>query len=131
MCSQHSNTSPHKAQQTVPLFESHLTSPQLTSLTHTTPHLTTPHLTPRTTPHLIHELFHPPQPWRSFKPDGVILFSDILTPLPGIGVSFEIDDNKGPLLDDPIRSADQVRSWVQTRARTLFCTCVLVPKEVC
>lgn len=50
------------------------------------------------------------QPWRSFKPDGVILFSDILTPLPGIGVSFEIDDNKGPLLDDPIRSADQVRT---------------------
>lgn len=49
------------------------------------------------------------QPWRSFKPDGVILFSDILTPLPGIGVSFEIDDNKGPLLDDPIRTADQVR----------------------
>ena len=48
------------------------------------------------------------QPWRSFRPDGVILFSDILTPLPGIGVSFEIDDNKGPLLDDPIRSADQV-----------------------
>ena len=40
----------------------------------------------------------------------MILFSDILTPLPGIGVSFEIDDNKGPLLDDPIRSADQVRT---------------------
>jgi uroporphyrinogen decarboxylase len=54
-------------------------------------------------------LLPPSQPWRSFKPDGVILFSDILTPLPGIGVSFEIDDNKGPLLDDPIRSADQVR----------------------
>ena len=26
------------------------------------------------------------QPWHSFRPDGVILFSDILTPLPGIGV---------------------------------------------
>ena len=26
------------------------------------------------------------QPWNSFRPDGVILFSDILTPLPGIGV---------------------------------------------
>lgn len=39
----------------------------------------------------------------------MILFSDILTPLPGVGVSFEIDDNKGPLLDDPIRSAEQVR----------------------
>eukprot|EP00879_Flechtneria_rotunda_P000868 GHRR01000995.1.p1 GENE.GHRR01000995.1~~GHRR01000995.1.p1 ORF type:complete len:400 (+),score=178.35 GHRR01000995.1:293-1492(+) len=49
------------------------------------------------------------QPWRSFKPDGVILFSDILTPLPGIGVPFEIDDNKGPLLDNPIRSKDQLK----------------------
>lgn len=59
------------------------------------------------------------QPWRSFKPDGVILFSDILTPLPGIGVSFEIDDNKGPLLDDPIRSADQVcAGWGAVGAAT-------------
>uniref|UniRef100_A0A383V4C4 Uroporphyrinogen decarboxylase n=1 Tax=Tetradesmus obliquus TaxID=3088 RepID=A0A383V4C4_TETOB len=49
------------------------------------------------------------QPFRSFKPDGVILFSDILTPLPGIGVPFEIDDNKGPLLDNPIRSKEQLK----------------------
>eukprot|EP00878_Enallax_costatus_P001132 GHUV01001269.1.p1 GENE.GHUV01001269.1~~GHUV01001269.1.p1 ORF type:complete len:391 (+),score=104.93 GHUV01001269.1:253-1425(+) len=49
------------------------------------------------------------QPWRSFKPDGVILFSDILTPLPGIGVPFEIDDNKGPLLDNTIRSREQLK----------------------
>lgn len=26
------------------------------------------------------------QPFRAFAPDGVILFSDILTPLPGIGI---------------------------------------------
>lgn len=49
------------------------------------------------------------QPCKSFKPDGVILFSDILTPLPGIGVPFEIDDNKGPLLDSPIRNMDQLK----------------------
>ncbi|GIL43806.1 hypothetical protein Vafri_1413 [Volvox africanus] len=49
------------------------------------------------------------QPWNSFKPDGVILFSDILTPLPGIGVNFDIDDNKGPIIDSPIRSLDQVK----------------------
>ena len=45
------------------------------------------------------------QPWRAFQPDGVILFSDILTPLPAIGIPFEIDDYKGPILDSPIRDA--------------------------
>lgn len=48
------------------------------------------------------------QPWSSFKPDGVIIFSDILTPLPAFGIPFEIDDNKGPLLDNPIRSKEQL-----------------------
>lgn len=46
------------------------------------------------------------QPWTSFRPDGVIIFSDILTPLPAFGIPFEIDDNKGPLLDRPIRSTE-------------------------
>jgi len=50
------------------------------------------------------------QPWRSFRPDGVILFSDILTPLPALGVPFEIDDAKGPLIDSPIRTMEGVRS---------------------
>ncbi|DBB16551.1 TPA: Uroporphyrinogen decarboxylase 2, chloroplastic [Trebouxia sp. C0006] len=48
------------------------------------------------------------QPWKSFKPDGVILFSDILTPLPAFGVPFEIDDVKGPLIANPVRSLQQV-----------------------
>jgi len=50
------------------------------------------------------------QPWRSFRPDGVILFSDILTPLPALGVPFEIDDAKGPLIDAPIRTLEGVRA---------------------
>ena len=41
------------------------------------------------------------QPFNAFKPDGVILFSDILTPLPALGIPFEIDDYKGPILDHP------------------------------
>lgn len=38
------------------------------------------------------------QPFRAFQPDGVILFSDILTPLPGIGIDFDIIESKGRLL---------------------------------
>ncbi|CAG9463055.1 unnamed protein product [Pedinophyceae sp. YPF-701] len=50
------------------------------------------------------------QPWRSFKPDGLILFSDILTPLPALGIPFEIDDNKGPLIDAPLRNAEDMKT---------------------
>lgn len=48
------------------------------------------------------------QPWRAFQPDGVILFSDILTPLPAIGIPFDIVESKGPIIDPPIRTAEQI-----------------------
>lgn len=48
------------------------------------------------------------QPWRAFRPDGVIMFSDILTPLPALGVEFDVIKGKGPLIADPIRGMDQV-----------------------
>lgn len=48
------------------------------------------------------------QPFHAFKPDGVIMFSDILTPLPGIGIPFEIIESQGPILRQPIRSQAQV-----------------------
>lgn len=41
--------------------------------------------------------------------DGVIMFSDILTPLPGVGIDFDILPGKGPLIADPIRSLADVR----------------------
>ena len=50
------------------------------------------------------------QPFEAFKPDGVILFSDILTPLPGMGINFDIVESKGPLIHDPIRSMAQVEA---------------------
>ena len=46
------------------------------------------------------------QPWRAFKPDGVILFSDILTPLTGMNIPFDIDTGRGPIIHDPIRTME-------------------------
>ncbi|RMF28342.1 MAG: uroporphyrinogen decarboxylase [Cyanobacteria bacterium J083] len=48
------------------------------------------------------------QPWRAFQPDGVIMFADILTPLPGIGIDFDIVESKGPWFANPIRTSAQV-----------------------
>ncbi len=50
------------------------------------------------------------QPWKAFQPDGVILFSDIVTPLPGLGIEMDIAEGKGPIIDSPIRTQAQVDS---------------------
>lgn len=43
------------------------------------------------------------QPWRAFRPDGVIFFSDILTPLPAMGIEFDVIKGKGPVIGNPVR----------------------------
>ncbi len=43
------------------------------------------------------------QPWRAFRPDGVIMFSDILTPLPAMGIEFDVVPKRGPIIEVPIR----------------------------
>ncbi|KAK4771194.1 hypothetical protein SAY87_031726 [Trapa incisa] len=50
------------------------------------------------------------QPWEAFQPDGVILFSDILTPLPAFGVPFDIEDVRGPVIQSPIRSEEGLKT---------------------
>ncbi|KAG0571680.1 hypothetical protein KC19_VG033700 [Ceratodon purpureus] len=50
------------------------------------------------------------QPWKAFRPDGVIIFSDILTPLPAIGIPFEIDETNGPVLESPIESEEGLKA---------------------
>jgi len=47
------------------------------------------------------------QPWRAFPPGGVILLSDVLTPLDAMGIPFEIDKNKGPIINSVIRTDDK------------------------
>lgn len=48
------------------------------------------------------------QPWRNYQTDGCILFSDILTPFPGMGLEFTIDEKLGPIMD-PIRNWDDLK----------------------
>jgi hypothetical protein len=48
------------------------------------------------------------QPWRNYQTDGCILFSDILTPFPGMGVDFTIDEKLGPICE-PIRSYEDAK----------------------
>ena len=43
-------------------------------------------------------------------PDASCACSDILTPLTALGVPFEIDDHKGPIIENRISSIDEVES---------------------
>lgn len=52
------------------------------------------------------------QPYEAYKTDGVIMFSDILTPLPGVGIEFDVIRGKGPRIETPIRSMEQVKELV-------------------
>lgn len=58
------------------------------------------------------------QPFHEFQPDGVILFSDILTPLPGMGIDFDIVESKGPLINEPIRNLEQIKSLTPLEPQT-------------
>ncbi len=68
------------------------------------------------------------QPLRRYDVDAVILFSDIMTPLPDMGV--ELDFDPGPVLNEPLRSMaaiqalrvpaeDEVAPFVATTLRML------------
>lgn len=46
----------------------------------------------------------------AFRPDGVIIFSDILTPLPAFGVPFDIEEVRGPVIQSPLRSEECLKA---------------------
>lgn len=49
------------------------------------------------------------QPYRAFQTDGVIMFSDILTILPALGIEFDVIKGQGPRIETPIRNADDIQ----------------------
>jgi uroporphyrinogen decarboxylase len=48
------------------------------------------------------------QPIKAFKMDAAILFADILLPLKPMGVNFEFVKGKGPQVENPVRTAEDV-----------------------
>jgi uroporphyrinogen decarboxylase len=50
------------------------------------------------------------QPLARFDLDAAILFSDIMVPLWGMGVSFRIEESVGPVIESPLRSEAQIRA---------------------
>ena len=50
------------------------------------------------------------QPLRRMPVDAAILFADIMTPLIGVGVSLDIVDGVGPVIESPVRDEAGVRA---------------------
>jgi uroporphyrinogen decarboxylase len=48
------------------------------------------------------------QPYDILGVDAVIMFSDILVPVEAMGMSLDIIESKGPVLENPIRTAEQI-----------------------
>jgi uroporphyrinogen decarboxylase len=56
-------------------------------------------------------------PWEYYRPDGVVMFSDILTALEPLGFSYCVESGVGPVVDDPVdgpADADRPRGDVAT-----------------
>lgn len=82
------------------------------------------------------------QCWRAFGMDGVIMFSDILTPLTALGIDFDVVKGKGPVIYNPPRSLADVNAlkklevkwaclgpWIKCNTKMCHCTCCLTCLE--
>jgi uroporphyrinogen decarboxylase len=47
-------------------------------------------------------------PWDRFEPDGVVMYSDILTVLEPLGLSYHIESGVGPVVENPISEPGDV-----------------------
>ena len=59
-------------------------------------------------------------PVEKYNVDAAILYKDIVTPLPGIGVDVEIKSGIGPVIDNPIRSVADVEKLGEIIRKMMF-----------
>lgn len=81
--------------------------------------------------HLAPSSHKPPPPLPSIPPslpqtDGVIMFSDILTPLPALGIEFDVIKGKGPRIDNPIDRCGAAGSCLTPAIGRVPCAAVLL-----
>lgn len=48
------------------------------------------------------------QPWERFRPDGIVMYSDILTVLGPLGLEYHLESGIGPVIDTPITAPEDV-----------------------
>jgi len=48
------------------------------------------------------------QPYERFRPDGVVMYSDILTVLEPLGLSYHLESGVGPVVENPVEGPDDV-----------------------
>ncbi len=48
------------------------------------------------------------QPYERFRPDGVVMYSDILTVLEPLGFSYHLESGVGPVVENPVEGPDDV-----------------------
>ena len=46
------------------------------------------------------------QPYKRFQPDGVVMYSDILTVLEPLGFKYHLESGVGPVVENPVESTD-------------------------
>jgi len=61
-----------------------------------------------TTPDVAAEITR--QPWERYRPDGLVIFSDILCALEPLGVDYRIESGVGPVIDEPVEAPADVPS---------------------
>ena len=59
------------------------------------------------------------QPWERYRPDGVVMFSDILVALEPLGVSYRIEEGVGPVIDEPVTGPDDLPATHEPVAESL------------
>jgi uroporphyrinogen decarboxylase len=52
------------------------------------------------------------QPYRILGVDAVIMFSDILIPVEAMGVKLDIIESRGPVIENPVRTKDQIEKLI-------------------